>query len=44
MVLHESFLKVKGVVQSQDGIVHLKAQKTMALKVTAAEMQSHDFP
>jgi error-prone DNA polymerase len=43
VVLHERFLKVKGVVQNQDGIVHLKAQKIMPLKVTAAEMQSHDF-
>jgi len=43
VVLHERFLKVKGVVQNQDGIVHLKAQKILPLKVTAAEMQSHDF-
>ncbi|MGB9121159.1 MAG: OB-fold nucleic acid binding domain-containing protein, partial [Candidatus Angelobacter sp.] len=43
VVLHERFLKVKGVVQNQDGIVHLKAQRIMPLKVTAAEMQSHDF-
>jgi error-prone DNA polymerase len=43
VVLHERFLQVKGVVQNQDGIVHLKAQKIMPLKVTAAEMQSHDF-
>jgi len=28
MVLHDLFLKVKGVVQSQDGIVHLKAKKS----------------
>jgi error-prone DNA polymerase len=43
VVLHERFLQVKGVVQNQDGIVHLKAQKIMPLKVTAAEMQAHDF-
>jgi len=43
VVLHERFLKIKGVVQNHDGIVHLKAQKIMPLKVTAAEMQSHDF-
>jgi error-prone DNA polymerase len=43
VVLHERFLKVKGVVQNQDGIVHLKAQKIMPLQVTAAAMQSHDF-
>ena len=43
MVLHERFVKVKGMVQNQDGIVHLKAQQIMPLRVTAAEMQSHDF-
>jgi error-prone DNA polymerase len=43
VVLHERFLKVKGIVQNQDGIVHLKAQKIMPLNVTEAEMQSHDF-
>jgi error-prone DNA polymerase len=43
VVLHEHFVKVKGTVQNQDGIVHLKAQKILPLHVTAAETQSHDF-
>jgi error-prone DNA polymerase len=43
VVLHERFVKVKGTVQNQDGIVHLKAQKIIPLHVTAAETQSHDF-
>jgi error-prone DNA polymerase len=43
VVLHERFLKVKGTVQNQDGIVHLKAQKILPLRVTEAETQSHDF-
>jgi DNA polymerase III alpha subunit len=43
VVLHERFVKVKGTVQNQDGIVHLKAQKILPLQVTAAEMRSHDF-
>jgi error-prone DNA polymerase len=43
VVLHERFVKVKGTVQNQDGIVHLKAQKILPLHVTAAETQSHDF-
>jgi error-prone DNA polymerase len=43
VVLHERFVKVKGTVQNQDGIVHLKAQKILPLHVTAAEMWSHDF-
>jgi error-prone DNA polymerase len=43
VVLNERFVKVKGTVQNQDGIVHLKAQKILPLHVTAAETQSHDF-
>jgi error-prone DNA polymerase len=43
VVLNERFVKVKGTVQNQDGIVHLKAQKIQPLHVTAAETQSHDF-
>jgi error-prone DNA polymerase len=42
-VLHERFVKVKGTVQNQDGVVHLKADKILPLHVTAAETQSHDF-
>jgi error-prone DNA polymerase len=43
VVLHERFVKVRGTVQNQDGIVHLKAQKILPLQVTAAETRSHDF-
>jgi error-prone DNA polymerase len=43
VVLHERFVKIKGTVQSQDGIVHLKAQKILPLQVTEAETWSHDF-
>ncbi|HEX7288323.1 MAG TPA: error-prone DNA polymerase [Candidatus Angelobacter sp.] len=43
VVLHERFVKVKGTVQNQDGIVHLKAQKILPLAVTEAETWSHDF-
>jgi error-prone DNA polymerase len=43
VVLRERFVKVKGAVQNQDGIVHLKAQKILPLQVTAAETESHDF-
>jgi len=43
VVLHERFIKVKGTVQNQDGIVHLKAQRIFPLQVSQAEMWSHDF-
>jgi error-prone DNA polymerase len=42
-VLYERFVVVSGVVQNQDNIVHLKAQKMASLSVSAAEVQSHDF-
>jgi error-prone DNA polymerase len=42
-VLYEKFVYISGVVQNQDNIVHLKAQKIGALSVSAAEVQSHDF-
>jgi len=43
VVLHERFLRVQGLVQSQDGVVHLRAQKIMPLAVSAAGVSSHDF-
>jgi len=42
-VLYEKFVFISGVVQNQDNIVHLKAQKIGPLSVSAAEVQSHDF-
>lgn len=43
VVLYERFIKVHGIVQNQDGIVHLKAEKILPLQITAAETHSHDF-
>jgi len=42
-VLYERFVFVSGVVQNQDNIVHLCAQRIGPLAVSAAEVQSHDF-
>jgi error-prone DNA polymerase len=42
-VLYERFVFVSGVVQNQDNIVHLRAQKIGPLSVSTAEIQSHDF-
>jgi len=43
VVLHERFISVRGRVQNQDGVVHLRAEKIMPLSVSAAEVASHDF-
>ena len=43
VVLHERFVQVKGRVQNQDGIVHLRAERISPLSISAAVTQSHDF-
>jgi len=42
-VLHERFVKIAGAVQSQDGVVHLRAEHIAPLTVSAAEVLSHNF-
>ena len=42
-VLYERFVFVSGVVQNQDHIVHLRAQRIGPLTISAADVQSHDF-
>ena len=42
-VLYERFVFVSGIVQNQDNIVHLRAQKIGPLAVSAVKVQSHDF-
>ncbi|MGA8271336.1 MAG: error-prone DNA polymerase [Candidatus Sulfotelmatobacter sp.] len=43
VVLHERFIQVKGRVQNQDGVVHLRAESISPLAVSAAVTQSHNF-
>ena len=42
-VLYERFVVISGVVQSQDNIVHLRAQEIGPFTVSAAAVQSRDF-
>jgi error-prone DNA polymerase len=42
-VLYERFVQIAGTVQNQDGIVHLRAERIAPLRVSAAEVSSHDF-
>ncbi|HEY1939964.1 MAG TPA: error-prone DNA polymerase [Candidatus Angelobacter sp.] len=42
-VLEPKFIRVSGTVQNQDGIVHIKAEHVEELKVSAAQVASHDF-
>jgi error-prone DNA polymerase len=43
VVLEPRFIRVSGLVQNQDGIVHLKAEHIEALKISAVQVASHDF-
>jgi error-prone DNA polymerase len=37
------FLLVEGVLQHQDNVISVRAQKISPLAITAAETRSHDF-
>jgi len=39
----EPFLMVEGILQNQDNVISVKAERVLPLSVTAAETQSHDF-
>jgi error-prone DNA polymerase len=43
VVLEPKFIRVTGLVQNQDGIVHLKAEHVEALKASSIQFASHDF-
>jgi len=43
LVLESKFIRVFGVVQNQDGIVHLKAEHVEKLTFSAIAITSHDF-
>jgi error-prone DNA polymerase len=42
-VLYAKFVQVSGMIQNQDGIVHLVAKAIRPLAISAAETSSHDF-
>jgi error-prone DNA polymerase len=42
-LMGERFLLIEGKLQSQDGVVSVKAERIAPLAVTAAETASHDF-
>jgi error-prone DNA polymerase len=42
-VVRSKFLLAEGVLQNQDGVIHVKATRLTALVDTALELRSHDF-
>lgn len=43
LVTRSKFLMVEGLLQNQDGVVHVKAAKLITLSVNVPEIGSHDF-
>jgi error-prone DNA polymerase len=43
VVVHHSFLLIRGTLQNQDGVVSVKAGRIEPFKLATAEVQSHDF-
>jgi error-prone DNA polymerase len=43
LVTSEQFLMVEGILQNQDNVISVKAQRVMPLSITRAETSSHNF-
>ncbi|MBI3474810.1 MAG: error-prone DNA polymerase [Acidobacteria bacterium] len=43
LLISERFLMIEGILQNQDNVIHIKAEKVASLSVTQAETASHDF-
>jgi error-prone DNA polymerase len=43
IVTRTRFLLIEGLLQNQDGVIHVKAQRLAPLDITSAEIGSHDF-
>ena len=39
----EQFLMVEGILQNQDNVISVKAERVLPLSITRAETSSHDF-
>jgi error-prone DNA polymerase len=43
LLISERFLMIEGILQNQDNVIHIRAEKVSPLSVTQAETISHDF-
>jgi error-prone DNA polymerase len=43
LLISERFLMIEGILQNQDNVIHIRAEKVSLLNVTRAETASHDF-
>jgi error-prone DNA polymerase len=43
VVVHHQFLLIEGILQNQDNVISVKAQRVSPLPISRAELPSHDF-
>jgi len=43
LLISERFVMIEGILQNQDNVIHIRAEKISPLRVTKAETASHDF-
>jgi error-prone DNA polymerase len=43
LLISERFLMIEGILQNQDNVIHIRAEKVFPLRITQAETVSHDF-
>jgi len=43
LLISERFMMIEGILQNQDNVIHIRAEKVLPLRVTRAETVSHDF-
>ena len=43
LLISERFLMIEGILQNQDNVIHIRAEKISPLHITRAETVSHDF-
>lgn len=43
VLVTERFLMIEGILQNQDNVISVKAERVLPLSITAAETTSHDF-
>ena len=43
LITREKFLLVTGKLQNQDGVIHVKAEHVLSLRVADIAVRSHDF-
>ena len=43
LLTSEQFLMIEGILQNQDGVISVKAERVLPLSITRAETSSHDF-